>query len=387
MTFKKCRRCLMNEKVPDFKILNDGYCNYCNEFFLNHQSILELNQEEKNLQLKELVKNCKINGENKKYDCVIGVSGGVDSSWTLVKAVELGLRPLVVHMDNSWNSELAQSNIANLINAIGVDLYTYVIDWDEYREIMQSFFEADVIDIELLYDNAMLAVIYKQASKYGIKHILAGTNRATEGMRMPPGWSWYKLDERNIRDLASKRKIKLKTFPSIGLLKYLYFEYFKKIRWISFLDFLDYDKLYAIKILKEKYNYKPYPYKHYESIFTRFYQGYILPEKFEVDKRLVHLSSLILTGKISRDEALKDIQKLAYSSENDLNEDKKYFLKKMNWTQQDFENYLSRKEIPHDFYKSEKYLYSFIAKSIKPIFEYLPKFLQRRIRGEDVKTN
>jgi hypothetical protein len=243
---------------------------------------------------------------------------------------ELGLRPLTVHMDNGWDSELASHDIKNLVEKLKVDLFTYVIDWEEYRDLMQAFFDADVIDIELLYDNAMLAVNYQKANKYGIKYILAGYNKYTEGMRMPENWNWYKLDKKNIYSLAKRNKVKIQTFPSIGTLEYIYYEFIKKIKIIPFLDYLPYyNKYEALDILQRNFNYKPYPYKHYESVFTRFYQGFLLIEKFGVDKRKVRLSSLIISGQITREQALEQMKsKYAYPSEEELKQDIEYFLKK-----------------------------------------------------------
>jgi len=275
-------------------------------------------------------------------------------------------------MDNGWDSELAANNIKNLVERLGVDLYTHVIDWDEYRDLMQAFFDADVIDIELLYDNAMLAVNYQQANKYGIKYILAGTNTSTEGMRMPENWNWYKFDKKNIFSIAKRNSVKIRTFPSIGTLEYIYYEFVKKIKWLSFLDYLpNYNKFVALKILQEKYSYKPYPYKHYESVFTRFYQGFILPEKFNVDKRKLHLSTLIISGQITKEEALEQMNgKYAYSNDKDLEEDIEYFLKKMRWTRKDLEDYLKRPEKPHDIYGSEKKFKNFLKKIYSKIRNY-----------------
>jgi N-acetyl sugar amidotransferase len=336
----------------------NGICNYCKEF----EKLLRKPKKKLNLDLNELVEKIKRDGKGKPYDCIVGISGGVDSSYTLVKVKELGLRPLAVHMDNGWDSELAANNIKNLVQGLGVDLYTHVIDWDEYRELMQAFFDADVIDIELLYDNAMLAVNYQQANKYGIKYILAGTNTSTEGMKIPENWNWFKLDKKNIYALAKRNRVKIKTFPSIDVLEYIYYEFIKKIKWISFLDYLqDYNKFEALDILEKNYSYKPYPYKHYESIFTRFYQGYILIEKFGVDKRKLHLSTLIISGQISKEEALKQMKnKYAYPSEKELQEDIEYFLKKMRWSKEELENYLKRPEKPHDMYGSERWLWNFL---------------------------
>ena len=193
-----CNRCVMDTTAADITFDENGVCNYCTEFLSRSGHILNKSPEQRKVELDAFVSKVKADGKGKKYDCIVGVSGGVDSSWVLVKAVELGLRPLAVHMDNGWNSELAQNNIANLIKYLNVDLYTHVIDWQEYRGLMQAFFDADVIDIELLYDNAMLSVNYQKASYYGLKYILSGSNQSYEGMAMPKNWNWLKFDKRNI---------------------------------------------------------------------------------------------------------------------------------------------------------------------------------------------
>ena len=341
----------------------DGVCNYCTEFkeriadTLSHDPILNKHS------LDAFVKTIKAKGRGNRYDCIIGVSGGVDSSWVLVKAIELGLRPLAVHMDNGWNSELAQNNIANLVRGLGVDLHTHVINWNEYRGLMQAFFDADVIDVELLYDNAMLAVNYQQAARHGIKYMLSGTNTATEGFRIPNHWSWHKFDKRNIFKIAKQSGVAIKTFPSIGTFDMIFLGVCRRIKWIWFLDYFDFQKKAALEVLQRDFSYKPYPYKHYESIFTRFYQGYILPQKFAVDKRRVHLSALIISNQMSRDDALAFVDEIPYPSKQALEEDIQYFLKKMGWTRNQLDEYLRRPEKSHSLYGSERGFWDFSMKT------------------------
>lgn len=354
----ECKKCLMNSNIIDFVTTTNG-CNYCDEMGKENNKEL-LSVEERN----RFINKVKKSGRNKPYDCIVGVSGGLDSSFALHLAVKEGLRPLVVHMDNGWNSELAQNNIANLISELGVDLYTHVIDWDEYRVMMQSFFDADVIDIELLYDNAFLAVNYQLAKKYNLKYILAGTNNSTEGIPIPKGWNWYKYDVKNIKSICSKfsNTRKMKSFPYMSTWDRVMFRQVQKINWVSFLDYFNYNKESAKTLLIDNYKYKPYPYKHYESVFTRFYQSYILPEKFNVDKRLPHLSALVVSGQISREEGLEILKTSPYPSERDLELDKEYFLKKMGWSESDLINYLTRSEVKHDFYGTEVPLSEFTSK-------------------------
>ncbi len=366
--YKRCKRCVMDQTTSEIYFDKKGICNFCREFEKNLQ-IYKDYESKKKLELESLILTIKKEGRNKRYDCVIGLSGGVDSSWVLHLAVLNKLRPLVVHMDNGWNSELAQNNIYNLITKLNIDFFTYIIDWEEYRELMQAFFNADVIDVELLTDNALQSVVYKQAKKYGVKYILSGQNVSTEGMAMPKDWNWFKLDKTNIFSIAKKSKAKIKTFPSIGVIDFCLYKFLYKIQWIPFLDYFDYKKYDALEILGKSYSYKKYPYKHYESIFTRFYQAYILPEKFNVDKRLIHLSTLIMTNQISRDDALKDLQKIPYNSIDEMVEDKNYFLKKMHWDENILNSYLLRNPISHDSYKSEKKIFNFLLFKINPFLK------------------
>lgn len=345
----------MDATARDIKFDSKGNCNFCNDF-IDH-----INKGYANLshKLDGFIEQIKKDGKGKKYDCIVGVSGGADSSYSLYLAKKFGLRVLAVHMDNGWNSELATNNIETIIRNMDADLYTHVIDWGEYKQLMQAFFDANVIDIELLYDNAMLAVNYRLASKYGIKYILSGSNSATEGISMPSGWNWFKFDKKNIKNIAKTKNVKIKTFPIIGTIDYLYYRVIRKISWIPFLDYVEYNKKEAMGFLQKNYGFKPYPYKHYESVFTRFYQGYILPEKFKIDKRRLHLSTLVISNQMTREDALEDLNEIPYNSQNELEEDKEYFLKKMGWNIKEFEMYLSEKEIEHSAYGTEKPIWDF----------------------------
>jgi N-acetyl sugar amidotransferase len=363
--YQMCTRCVMDTSASDISFNQQGICNYCTDFLLRSDCILHENPVAKQTRLEAFVAKVKERGRGKPYDCVVGVSGGVDSSWVLVKAVEMGLRPLAVHMDNGWNSELSQNNIANLVHGLDVDLYTHVIDWEEYRGLMQAFFDADVIDIEILYDNAMLGVNYNTAAAHNIHYILFGSNIATEGITLPKNWIWLKNDARNIRAIGKRNGTKLKTFPAFSTFNLVWRKIVNGINAVSILDMLEYNKEAALLTLESEYGYKRYPYKHYESIFTRFYQGYILPEKFNVDKRRIHLSTLILTRQLPRDEALKHFESIPYPSEQALKEDKDYFLKKMGWSLSTLETYLARPEIPHSQYSSEKVFFD-MAFALKP---------------------
>lgn len=356
-----CNRCVMDETAENITFFNDG-CSFCKGFIAKEAS----RSGRQDLQQRFLsdVKAC---GKGKKYDCIIGVSGGVDSAYALHLAIENGLRPLAVHMDNGWNSNLAQENIENLINKTGVDFQTNVLNWLTYKRLMQSFFDADVIDIELLYDNAMRAVNWRAAAKYGVKYILSGVNTSTEGMSMPQGWNWNKTDKYNMVRISRRFSgTGLETFPALSTIEYAW-HLLRGRRWIPFLDYFEYDKEKATKLLIEKYGYRPYPYKHYESIFTRFYQGHLLPEKFNVDKRKLHLSNLIVTGQMDRTEAEAKVAENPYNSRVELVHDTDYFLKKMGWKAEALEEYLKRPPISHAKYGSEAFIY--------PIIQVLRKYV------------
>lgn len=366
--YQVCTRCVMDTSASDISFDEQGVCNFCTEFLARSSHILHKDLRQRTQELNAFVSKVKAAGTGKPYDCVVGVSGGVDSSWVLVQAVKLGLRPLAVHMDNGWNSELAQNNIANLVRGLGVDLYTHVIDWNEYKSLMQAFFDADVIDVELLYDNSMLAVNYQQAAKYKTKFILSGSNQATEGMRMPQGWNWLKFDKKHIKALAKRGGVsQLETFPTIGTLNFIWFEFVRKIHWTPFLDYFDFNKNLAMETLQGNYGYKPYPYKHYESIFTRFYQGYILPNKFLVDKRRLHFSTLIASGQMDRNEALTNLEGVPYPTAESLEEDKRYFLKKMGWSQERLQKYIANPATQHSAYPSEKPVWDYFLSIYKAI--------------------
>ena len=383
----------MDTSVEDIKFDNKGICNYCSDFLLNSSNVLDINPSEQNAKLKLLIEEVKKSGKGKRYDCIVGVSGGVDSSWALVQAVKHGLRPLAVHMDNGWNSELAQNNIANLVRKLNVDLYTHVIDWGEYKNLMLSFLEADVIDVELLYDNAMFGLNYKQANKYGIKYILSGMNTTSEGMVIPKSWNWHKYDKRNIVQIGKKFKnVKLRTFPAIGTAYYIYSKFFKGIQWVPFPDYFQFNKVDVMKILESEFDYKPYPYKHYESVFTRFYQAYILPKKFNVDKRRVHLGTLVAAGQLNSNDAINDLNGIPYPSDRAFEDDKEYFLKKIGWTSKDLDTYISRPRKSHSDYPSEKSLFYAILKGgnerpiyykIKKTYKYIRLFYRKLNNHKD----
>lgn len=361
-SYRECTRCVMDAHAADITFDAAGRCSYCTSMITRLANYQPADPKVLERKLESFVAQVARAGKGKRYDCIVGVSGGADSAYALYLAKRHGLRPLAVHMDNGWNSELAVNNIENLVRKLGVDLYTHVVEWKEYRALQQAFFDADVIDVELLYDNAMLAVNYGLAARYGTRYILSGSNTTTEGMRVPRNYNWNKFDRKNILAIARADGLRVRSLPTIGVWRYVAHRLVRRTSWVPFLDLIDYNKQRCIDTLVKELGYRPYPYKHYESIFTRFYQGYLLPTKFGVDKRRLHLSSLICSQQMTRDEAKALLANSPYPDPDDLQADIEYFLKKMGWREEDLAAYLARPERPHDTFDSEAGLYASLLK-------------------------
>lgn len=352
----------MDTTAADIQFDELGVCNYCRDFAARLEAGRRTAADQQ-AHRDAFIAAIRTAGRGKDYDCVVGVSGGVDSSYALLLAVKQGLRPLAVHLDNGWNTELATHNIASLVNHLHVDLYTHVINWEENRDLQRSFFAAHVVDIEMLMDNAMIALNYQQAARRGVKWILAGTNMVTEGMAMPPGWNHFKFDERNIRRIHARfGEKRIDTHPLLSGLDYVWYEYVRGIKWISFLDYFPYNKSQALEELRQECHYKPYPYKHYESVFTRFYQAYILPRKFGYDKRRGHLSTLVVSGQMTRGDALKMLEGSPYPDAELEEQDRVFVMKKLGFSEESFAAYMKAPGVPHDKYGSEWPFYETLLK-------------------------
>ncbi|MES2528815.1 MAG: N-acetyl sugar amidotransferase [Bdellovibrionota bacterium] len=355
-----CTRCVMDTTDPKITFDDQGVCNHCHDY----DNILKnwpLKQYIQNDELGKLFATIKEKQKGEKYDCIIGLSGGVDSSYIAWMASQYNLRPLCVHLDNGWNSELATFNIHSIVEKLGFDLVTHVIDWEEFRELQRAFFKAGVIDIELLSDHAIFGVIIELARKHNIKYILSGANIATEAV-MPKAWVHRKQDLANIKDIFKKfGEGKLKTFPQVSTMKHGILMYGLGYKVVKPLNLIDYHKDEAKKLLQEKLDWRDYGGKHYESIFTKFYQAHILPVKFNVDKRKAHLSTLINSGQISRDAALQELKKPLYDPK-ELKEDTEFVLKKLHLSSDWFEKYLHEKPISHYEYKTDQWLFDILSK-------------------------
>ena len=374
-----CNNCILDStNAPDLILDQEGVCQYCRNY---QKKYIDggLSLEKRNKDLKKQLFEIKQNKSSKGYDSIMGLSGGVDSSYLAYLAKQWGLNPLLVHFDNSWNSELAVKNIESIIQYTGFDLYTYVVDWEEFRDLQRAYIKAGVLDWEIPTDHGFYACLFEQAFKRKIDCVLTGHNYQTESI-LPKAMRWSKLDVANIKDIHKKfGKIKLKTFPLLDFWKHNYYSTIRNFKRYNLLEFMEYNKDEAKEIIKKEMGWRDYGGKHYESIFTRFYQGYVLLEKFGIDKRRAHLSNLILSGQISREEALIEIGKPGYPSEL-LEEDIVYVTKKLGFTSEEFEKIMQEKPVPHTAYKSyETGLYRNHEKfmqTIKPLTRIIKKVVR-----------
>jgi N-acetyl sugar amidotransferase len=333
--YQMCKRCIMDTSEPEITFDDNGYCNHCTSALKRMEDQL-LPPAKREQALAALVKKIKAEGHGKEYDCIIGVSGGVDSTTTAYMVKNLGLRPLAVHFDNGWDSELAVDNIKRTIEKLGIELYTHVVDWEEFRDLQLCFLKASVANCEIPTDHGITALLFGMASKVGTRFILSGSNLATEAI-MPHTWGHYNQDLKHIKAIHRRfGSRKLKTMPLISLFDYFYYVFVKRIRQIPFLNYIDYRKEKAKEILAREMGWRDYGGKHYESVWTRFFQGYYLPTKFGFDKRRAHLSTMICSRQISRDEALREMEQPIYPSEL-LRDDTQFVMKKFGLGQEQFD--------------------------------------------------
>lgn len=349
--YQQCTLSVMDTIAdPNISFDENGISNYYYEY-LEAAKEQTLTGERANLKIQEWVQILKAAGQGKSYDCMLGVSGGVDSTYLALCAKRLGLRVLCVHFDNGWNSELAVQNIENIVSKCGFDLFTYVINWPEFRDIQLAYFKAHVIDIEAVTDVAIFACLDKICHDYKLKYILDGRNVWTEET-LPK--AWINKDPGNLRNIHQRfGTIPLKSYPLQSRSQRLVQQLKKSYTSIPLLNYLVYDKAKAKQEIIQELGWRDYGGKHYESVFTRFYQGYILPEKFKVDKRKAHLSNLIFANQMTKAEALKELQKPIYPLEQ-LAEDKPFVLKKLGFSESEFEAYLAAPPIQHSHYGRSK---------------------------------
>lgn len=355
--YQQCSMSVMDTIAdPNITFDKNGVSNYYEEY-KNDENLFVLKGEDGLAKLNSDISKIKHNGKNKKYDCILGLSGGVDSTYLCYLAKKQGLNPLIVHCDNGWNSELAQANIENAVNKCSFDLLTYVINWEEFKELQLSYIKSSVVDIEVLTDHAFMTVLYEQARKWNIKYVIAGMNIVTEQV-LPRHWVFSKGDTVNIKAIqkifGTKNLKSFKTYPFLNYKNKKYCDDVLKMEVITPLNYIDF-KYYDVKnLIKRELDWIDYGGKHYESVWTRFYQGYILPRKFNIDKRKAHLSNLIFSNQITKDEALQILATPTYNSMNLMQEDKDFVLKKFNLSEDQFEYYMNLPRKEHADYPTQK---------------------------------
>ena len=356
--------------TTDPKILfdEDGVCDHCitfdNEILPNWDTGAVGRAE-----LAGVLDSLKAKGRGKDFDCIIGMSGGVDSSYlTYLAKEEFGLRPLVFHVDAGWNSQIAVNNIEALIDGLGLDLYTEVIDWEEMKDLQRAFFRSGVPHIDTPQDHAFFATMYKFAEKHKVNYILTGANYSTECIRNPIDWMYYQSDPIQLRDIHRRfGERPLRTFPLTSILRHkVYLPYVKGIRVISPLNNVPYLKKGAIELLTDRFGWQPYPQKHFESRFTRFYEGYWLYEKFGFDTRKVQLSSLIVTGQLTRDEALEELKRKPYDPET-INQDFEFIARKLDFSVEELRGIMNEPNRTYRDYRSQESIYKIGAKVMRAL--------------------
>lgn len=379
LTYRVCSRCVMDTTDPDIVFDEDGVCNHCH----THLASLKNNVfggDEGRARLDAIVEQLKREGRGKPYDCLIGVSGGVDSSYTVWLVKELGLRPLAMHLDNGWNSEIGVRNIERALDKFGIDLVTHVIDWEEYKDIQRAFLKAGVPDVEVPYDHAIIAGLYDVARRHNITTIISGHNDATES-HLPRAWSQGHVDYGYVHDVHKRfGSGRVSTFPRIGFFRFLH-NVRKGFNTVFLLNYIDYSRDEAVSRITSELGWQDYGGKHHESIFTRWYQGVYLPRKFGFDKRKCHLSSLISSGEITRDEALAKLQQPSYD-EAQQEEDTDYVAKKLGFSRAELDAIIKGPTANfNDFRSYTKVLNGPYFKAANAIRKKLPKSLSARLGG------
>lgn len=339
----------MDTSDPDIRFDSEGVCHYCAEYDRRVAEHVHTGEDGRR-RLAEIVERIKVEGRGRRYDCIIGVSGGVDSTYTAWQTKRLGLRPLAVHLDNGWDSEVAVANINKVLTKLGIDLFTYVVDWPEFRDLQLAFLRASTPDGEIPSDHAIVACMYQVAQREGTRWVVTGYNVRTESHHSA-SWSQGHYDWRYIRAVHKQFGGRnLRTFPRFSLWSYR--SYMRKMRTLDLLDFVDYNKSEALGELEREFGWNYYGGKHHESIYTRFYQGYVLPRKFGFDKRRSHLSSLVCSGEMSRDEALVALEQEPYPLALQR-EDRAYVLKKLELSEGEFDAILALP--PRTFWDYDSY--------------------------------
>ncbi|WP_062567258.1 N-acetyl sugar amidotransferase [Pseudoalteromonas arabiensis] len=348
---KICSKCVLDTTVSDIKFDSLGVCNYCHAYDKVCKTIP--NGEMAAKKLEEIVSSIKKDGIGHEYDCIIGLSGGVDSTYLAHLVVSLGLRPLAVHVDTGWNSDIAVQNIEKVVKILKLDLYTVVIDWEEMKDLQLAFFKASVPDCDIPQDHVFPAVLNKIAAEHGIKHSISGHNVVTEYV-LPRNWSYDSNDLEHIKDIHKQFGTgKLVKYPTLSLFKRtIYYKFIKPVKSHRLLYYIPYNKDEIKRFIIENLGWKDYGGKHFESRFTKFFQAYFLPTKFGFDKRKAHLSNLIMSDQITRESALNELCKPQYNN-RELEEDLDYIISKLDISREEWEQIMALPTKQHNFYKSD----------------------------------
>lgn len=340
-TYKICTRCVMDTTDPWISFDDNGICSHCHNFETNIKPLWFPDSRGKQ-KLDTLSKQIHEYGKGRDYDCIIGVSGGVDSSYLLYVAKELmGLRPLAVHVDAGWNSELAVRNIQNLTNSLNIDLFTYVVNWNEMQDLQVAYLKSALANQDVPQDHVFFAKLYEFAVSKNIKYVLTGSNFATESI-LPRAWGYNAKDSKQLKAIHRKYgKRPLKTFPIAGLFKsYIYYPYIRKMKVVAPLNYINYNKDEAMEFMTKNYGWQYYGGKHFESRWTKFFQSYYLPVKFGYDKRRAHLASLVVSGQMGRDDALRELEADPYDKDA-ISRDIDYILSKLDLSKDEFDEIMA----------------------------------------------
>lgn len=361
-----CNRCVMDTTDSKISFDEDGVCDHCLDFDVNVKPNWHPNERGRK-ELEKIVSKIKKDGEKREFDCIMGMSGGADSSYLLHIAVkEFGLRPLVFHVDGGWNSQIAVNNINVMIDKLNLDLFTEVINWEEMKDFQLAYIKAGVSNIDIPQDHAFIATLYNFASKHKIKYILNGGNISTECVRNPLEWIYYGTDMAQIRDIRKRFSTNpMQTYPFSSILRHkVYLRYIRRIEVVKPLNYIPYIKSEAMKLLEKEYGWQPYPQKHFESRFTKFYEGYWLPKKFGYDTRKVQYSSLILTKQMSRQQALELLKQPAIN-EAEARHDFEYVATKLGISVAELEHYFNQPNKTYRDYKNQEALFELGAKALR----------------------
>lgn len=361
-----CSRCVMDSTDTAIIFDSDGVCDHCRTYDRDIAPSWMMGDGRKS-ELEKIILNIKKEGEGKEFDCILGMSGGIDSSYLLYLAKEkLNLRPLVFHVDAGWNSQMAVNNIERLVDGLGLDLYTEVIDWEDMKNLQKAYFRSGVPHIDTPQDHAFFATMYKFSVQNKVKNIITGGNYSTECVRNPKEWMYYQSDSIQLRDIFKKNGERpLNNYPITNILWHkIYLPYIKGINLHRLLDYMPYDKEQATQFLIDNYGFERYPQKHFESRFTRFYESYWLPTKFGFDTRKVQFSSLILTGQMKRKEAIDELSRPGYNPET-IHHELEYVASKLDWTLDELMECFNAPNKTYKDYANQELVYDIGAKVLR----------------------